>query len=106
MVRIPRAATHCASQLQALADPTRLHVLRQLMKGPKTVAEVQDSMKIEASLLSHHLRSLREARLVEASREGRLIRYRLHRNVSTGLRVGREELDLGCCRLVFDRADS
>lgn len=90
----------CASRLKVLADETRLRVIRQLMRGPRRVAELNAQIRVEQSLLSHHLRVLREAGLVVAERDGKSVRYRLAdpvRSTRRGLAV-----DLGCCRLAFD----
>lgn len=90
----------CAQRLRVLADDTRLAVLRKLLSGPHSVAELNVDLHLEPSLLSHHLRTLREARLVEARRQGKSVRYALAPGVkfsATGA-----GLDLGCCRLTFE----
>ncbi len=88
----------CAGRLKALADETRLAVVRHLMKGPSHVGEIQSALGIEQSLLSHHLRNLRDAGIVESTRDGKAVLYRL----LPGLDSSREGIvDLGCCRLSF-----
>jgi len=94
---LPKAFS-CADRLKALADETRLAVVRHLMKGECHVGEIQDALGIEQSLLSHHLRSLREAGIVEATRDGKAVLYRLAPN----LKRRRDGIvDLGCCRISF-----
>ena len=67
-----------ASLLAAVADPTRLGILRQLAAGgPTCVCELDVGPTIPPNLLSYHLKVLREAGLVEASRRGRRIDYTL-----------------------------
>lgn len=85
----------CAEQLKLLADPTRLAILQRLWSGPCQVGELNLGLAVEPSLLSHHLRKLREARLVFAERAGKAVRYRL------ALPIGDTSLDLGCCQLRF-----
>jgi len=63
--------------LQALADENRLRILEVLRSGEHCVCELQTSLDMGQSLLSHHLRSLREAGLVKDRREGRWIHYSL-----------------------------
>lgn len=92
-------ADSCASLLKVLADDTRLAVVEQLMDGPKHVAEINEQLQIEQTLLSHHLRVLREAGLVESQRHGRGVLYRLAPSVR-GSRKGRA-LNLGCCLISF-----
>lgn len=92
--------TDCAARLKLLSDPTRLRVMRTLLDAPSHVGVLRDQLDIEQSLLSHHLRVLREAGLVRAERDGKAVRYR----VAKGAMVGTEgeAIDLGCCVLSFD----
>jgi ArsR family transcriptional regulator len=86
--------------LKVLADETRLAVLQQLLDHPKHVGELNADLKIDQSLLSHHLRVLRRSGLVVAKRDGKAVLYRLapDRGVT---RDGRA-LNLGCCQLSFE----
>lgn len=93
-----RTAWSCARRLRVLADATRLAVTERLIGGPSSVAELKERLGVDASLLSHHLRVLREAGLVVARREGRTVRYRLADGVHG---AGAARLDLGCCALDF-----
>ena len=72
----------CADKLKVLADTTRLAVVEALMKKPRFVNELTDLLKIEQSLLSHHLAQLRDAGLVEGRRAGKSVQYRLAPGVS------------------------
>ena len=90
----------CADILKVLADDTRLAVVRQLMTGPKHVGELNEPLDVEQSLLSHHLKVLKDAGLVEAERDGKAVLYRLHPNVEA--RRSGKALNLGCCKLTFD----
>ncbi|MFM2063319.1 MAG: hypothetical protein RLZZ507_2989 [Cyanobacteriota bacterium] len=90
----------CACQLKVLADTTRLSVLKILMEGPKHVGELNSFLKLEQSLLSHHLKILREAGFVEAQRDGKAVLYHFVpsiRQINTG-----KAIDLGCCLLSFE----
>lgn len=95
-----KQASSCAAKLKVLADPTRLAVLEALIEGPKHVGTLMELLKVEQSLLSHHLQTLREAGLVEAERDGKAVLYRLAPGVSA--RTGGPAIDLGCCMLSFD----
>ena len=98
-MNLPLAAASCAELLKNLADETRLAVVRQLMSGPKHVGEINAELGLDQSLLSHHLKVLREAGLVESQRDGKGVLYRLARRVEgTGNRRG---IDLGCCQISF-----
>lgn len=95
-----KQAASCAAKLKVLADPTRLAVLEALADGPKHVGALQQLLKVEQSLLSHHLQTLREAGLVESERDGKSVLYRVSPSVVTH-RTG-SAIDLGCCTLAFD----
>jgi DNA-binding transcriptional ArsR family regulator len=53
--------------LKALADPTRLRILRYLMAEPMTPAELARRLRLRAPTVVHHLHTLRLARLVQLS---------------------------------------
>ena len=90
----------CAGLLKVLADDTRLEVVRLLMERPQHVSELNESLGVEQSLFSHHLKVLREAGIVEAQRDGKAVLYRLAPGVE-GRRSGKA-IDLGCCRISFE----
>lgn len=92
-------ASRCARKLAALAEPTRLAVLRALLDSPRRVGELAEGLDVEQSLLSHHLRSLRDAGLVRSVRQGKGVLYHLAPDV--GLCRPRDGLDLGCCEVAF-----
>jgi len=91
---------HCAERLRVLADETRLGVLRLLLDGPLHVWELNRELEIDQSLLSHHLRTLRDAELVVSERDGRSVLYRLAPGVRSS--AGGPGLHLGCCFIAFD----
>jgi len=94
-------APSCASLLKVLADETRLDVIQQLLQGAKHVAEINEQLNIDQSLLSHHLKVLREAGLVVAERDGKAVLYSL----APGVEVTRrgKAVNLGCCLLSFPK---
>jgi len=94
------AATQCVERLRLIADETRLAVLQTLVQKPEHVNELAECLGVERSLLSHHLKILREAGLVEAIREGKSMRYQ----VVPGIIVSRPEpaINIGCCFVSFD----
>ncbi len=58
-----------AKQLKVLADPKRLRILNLLMSGVQCNCEIGDSLNMPANLISHHLRVLRNAGLVQVERD-------------------------------------
>ncbi|MGH3396342.1 MAG: ArsR/SmtB family transcription factor [Streptosporangiaceae bacterium] len=61
----------------ALADPTRRRVLVHLTRGPGYPAEMAEDFGASRANLSNHLSCLRECGLVNATAEGRRVRYDL-----------------------------
>lgn len=61
----------------ALSDPTRREVVRRLAGGPATPTQIADGLPVTRQAVTKHLNVLRAAGLVETSREGRQVRYRL-----------------------------
>jgi ArsR family transcriptional regulator len=73
-----------AGLLKVLAEPKRLRILHMLMEGVQCNCELGDALEMAPNLISHHLRVLREAGLVEVERDpddGRWIYYSLNREV-------------------------
>jgi ArsR family transcriptional regulator len=71
--------TDLLSALKALADPTRLALLRLLSSGERCVCELHGPLELPQNLTSHHLRVLREAGLVTVRRDSRWAYYSLER---------------------------
>ncbi len=94
-------ARPCAEVVKLLADATRLRILELLLERPLNVQTLNKTLGVEPTLLSHHLRALREAAMIEGERHGRFVVYRVTSTVRSRARAG--ELDFGCCRLTFDR---
>ena len=67
--------------LKALADPTRREILNLLKKGKQSAGEISEHIDITAAAISRHLSVLREADLIEDTREGKYIFYELNTSV-------------------------
>lgn len=64
-----------AQAFHALADDTRVAILKQLVRGERCVCDIQADLELSQPLLSFHLRVLRKAGLVRARRDGRWAYY-------------------------------
>lgn len=87
---------------RALGDPNRIALVAWLarQRGPKTVTEIVESgcCPVDFSVVSRHLRMLREAGCVTAERDGREVRYQLvAAGLSKTLRQIADVLD-SCCK--------
>ena len=74
------------------------------MTGPRHVGDLNAELEIDQSLLSHHLRILRDADLVSTMRDGKAVLYDLVPGVE--IEGMSESIDLGCCHLSFTRQSS
>lgn len=66
---------------KALADPTRRKVLELLRQQPMTAGELSDRFLVSKPTMSAHFTVLREAGLIDASKQGTTITYRLKLSV-------------------------
>jgi ArsR family transcriptional regulator len=64
-----------AEMFRLMSDPTRLRIILASLDAPVPVGEMAERLNISASLVSHHLRLLRAARLLQAERRGRQVFY-------------------------------
>ena len=60
---------------KALASPKRLEILEMLAQGEKAVEAIAGEVRIDVKLASAHLKSLKEARLVQVRRDGKRMIY-------------------------------
>jgi ArsR family transcriptional regulator len=77
-----------AAQLEALGNPVRLKIYRQLVRAGVDglpVGAVQDRLKMAASTLSHHLKRLVETGLVTQERQATTLICRAHYPAMNGL---------------------
>ncbi len=63
--------------LKGFADPTRLRILLLLRGREVCVHQIVKALDMTQSAVSHQLRTLRTSRLVEYSKRGRHVYYRL-----------------------------
>jgi len=73
-------ATEMAPLFAALADPARLRIVSMLAASPDGTAcgcDLESPLGLSQPTVSHHLKILREAGLIEGERQGRWIHYRV-----------------------------
>ena len=63
--------------LKALSDPNRIRIVMSLSGGELCVCRIIELLQLAPSTVSKHLSILRQADLIEASKKGRWIYYKL-----------------------------
>ena len=89
MVKSP-SALDLADILKVLSDPTRLAIFDLLMQGVQCNCELGDHLKLPMNLISHHLKALRDAGLVDAERDSmdaRWVYYSINKRALNQLRA-------------------
>jgi ArsR family transcriptional regulator, arsenate/arsenite/antimonite-responsive transcriptional repressor len=67
-----------AARFKALADPTRVAIINSLSAADEVcVCHLTEAFDLSQPTISHHLKILRQAGLVESSRRGTWAYYRL-----------------------------
>ena len=81
-------ATTIASDMEQLAHPVRLQLLDILARneGRVCVCDLEATVPVKQPTVSHHLRLLREAGLVESEKVGQWVYYRIRRDAVRALR--------------------
>ena len=64
-----------AESFRLMGDPSRLRIIGACLAGPICVGEIAARAGLSPSLVSHHLRLLRAARILRAERRGKQVFY-------------------------------
>jgi ArsR family transcriptional regulator len=73
----PAGLTEALEVLRLIADPMRAAILDLLAREQLCTCHLQEALGAKQTLISHHLKALREAGLVETEPCGRFTYYRL-----------------------------
>lgn len=73
----PDQGNDLAEMFRLLGEPNRLRLVAACLDGPRTVTELTHAIGASQSLVSHHLRLLRSARLLRQTRSGKNVLYDL-----------------------------
>jgi ArsR family transcriptional regulator len=93
-VQLDVPTARAAALFHALSDEKRLRILSLLRAGERCVCELTDALDLPQSLLSFHLKTLREAGLVADRREGRWVYYAIATGAIGEALVALEELNV------------
>ena len=105
MTSVMLTEQQCAGVLKAIGDETRLRILESLLVHEKCVMDLVKELEQSQPHISHHLRVLRAAGLVEGIRDGRRICYQISPKIARAIKdQGDKALDFGCCQVRFSKA--
>ena len=68
-------ATQLADLFRLLGDTSRLRIVAACLDAPTPVSTIAERLELSLSLVSHHLRLLKAARVVRAERQGKNVFY-------------------------------
>lgn len=66
-----------AELFKAFSDPTRLKIINALMLSQMCVCDLAALLAMTQPAISHHLKTLRQTRLIKFRREGKMVYYTL-----------------------------
>lgn len=100
-----RSSSDLAAQFQALSDETRVRIVDHLRGGEHCVCELTGALDLSQSLLSFHLKVLKDAGFVRDRREGRWAYYALNAETIEAVgdfirelrKVARRGKNVRCC---------
>jgi ArsR family transcriptional regulator len=86
-------AVQIAELFSTLGDASRIRIIAALTEGELNVSALAGEVEISESAVSHHLRHLRQMRLVRTRKAGRHVYYTLDdKHVSDLFRCGLEHV--------------
>ncbi len=82
-------AQQLARDLEIFSHPVRVQVLDILTRGKKSVCvcDIESGVPVKQPTVSHHLRLLREAGLVQSERRGQWVYYSVNREALDAVRA-------------------
>jgi DNA-binding transcriptional ArsR family regulator len=88
-------AAHLAELFGAFSDTSRVRIISVLVKGEQNVGALAKAVGLSQSAVSHHMRALRQMRLVQARKDGRQVFYCLDTHVASLFRHGLDHVQHG-----------
>ena len=74
-----REVGRTAGLLKIIAEENRLKILCTLKVGERCACDIADDIGIPQNLASHHLKALKDERLIESRKEGGRVIYRINK---------------------------
>ena len=103
MPKTEQPKTDCTDILKALADRSRMRIVKCLLLSEHSVNGIADELKLSQYNVSKHLRVLKQAGIVDVHPEGTRREYFSLPNFRERLKKEGNVLDFGCCTFRFDQ---
>lgn len=68
--------------LKIIAEENRIKILCMLREGEKCVCDIWQFLGLPQNLVSHHLKMLKDAKLIESRKEGLKVYYSINKSVA------------------------
>ena len=88
-------AAHVAELFSAFSDTSRVRIISVLVEGERNVGTLAEMVGLSKSAVSHHMRALRQMRLVQARKDGRQVFYSLDAHAANLFRYGLDHVRHG-----------
>jgi len=95
--------TDCTDILKALADRSRMRIVKALLVKGHGVNDIADELKLSQYNVSKHLRVLKQAGIVDVQPDGTRREYFIVKAFRERLKKEGPVLDFGCCSFRFDQ---
>jgi DNA-binding transcriptional ArsR family regulator len=69
------AAAHVAELFRSFSDTSRVRILAAIIEQELNTSKIAELIGLTESAVSHHLRGLRQMRIVQSRREGKEVYY-------------------------------
>ena len=96
-------AADCTSILRALADRSRLRLVKLLLAGDRSVNDLSDDLGLSQYNVSKHLRVLKHAGIVDMRAVAQRREYFIAKPFRKRLQKKGPVLDFGCCSFDFSK---
>ncbi len=70
-------AVHVAELFRAFSDTSRVRILSAIIEKEVNISALAELVGVTESAVSHHMRGLRQMRIVRARRDGKEVYYRV-----------------------------
>jgi DNA-binding transcriptional ArsR family regulator len=101
----PKSSLDWTIILKALADESRLQIIRELLKNDLSVTNLSNALRIKIYNISRHLKILETSGLVRKRKEGNSRIYSISEELMDRFSKKKQILDLGCCKFTFKEMD-